>query len=222
MHFIGDVEAFASQRTRLPQQGNLPQQGLLDRISVGSLVAALIAQAHQLGNAVAVIDHALAHDLGRVGGENGNDQRRIQEFGRGLDANALGGQPLQGRRDVLAGLVQPALAILREIGEHGKQHEGPHEGQGIVQTEGIEPAIHRGRIRDTPIPVDRTGADALDTLEKPGAAIGPDDISQKLAEIADVGVLGNGFGGGYHAGGLRVAREGMQDPGRPSPVSGPK
>jgi hypothetical protein len=45
--------------------------------------------AHQFGNVIAVIDHALAHDLRRVRGKHGHDQRRIQQRVHLVYANTL-------------------------------------------------------------------------------------------------------------------------------------
>ena len=54
--------------------------GVVLGIALATFVATRIAQRHQCGDAVAVVDHALAPHLRRVGGEHGGDQRSFEQF----------------------------------------------------------------------------------------------------------------------------------------------
>ncbi len=72
---VGDEQFFHAQRPRLPQQHDLPPDRILDDIALGRLVGAAVAQQHQFGDAVLVVEHRLAPHLGRVRGQHRRDQR---------------------------------------------------------------------------------------------------------------------------------------------------
>ncbi len=171
---------------------------MLDGIAVGGFGAAQIALPHQLRNSIAVIDHAFAHDFGRMCREHRDDECLIEEGRRPVNADTLRDQTLQCRSDILAGFVEAALPILRQVRQHREQHEAANEGERVIEAQGIQAAIHRGRIRDAAMPVHRAGADVFDALKQPLTPVGPNDIPEQLSQVADVRVLGDGFGGGCH------------------------
>src|SRR6185312_5643013 len=100
-------------------------------------------------------------------------------------------QALEHRSDVRAGFVEPALPVFSEVWELGKEHVGAHEGQSVVRAQGFEPASERTAVAEPAMPLDGARADALDALEQRLTAVRSDDIAEQLAEIADIGVLGD-------------------------------
>ena len=189
LDLVGDIEPLAPERARLPQQGDLAQDGVVDAIAVVGLLAPLVLQRHQLGDAVPVIDHALAPDLGRMRGEHGSDEALRQQIERDLFGDALLGERLDRRGDIRAALGRDALPILRQIGEHREQHEAAHEGERVVEPQRVEPGIDAVRLRDAAMPIDRGGADIFDPPEQLVAPISADHVAEQAAEEADVGVL---------------------------------
>ena len=149
-----------------------------------------IAQPHQLGDAVAMVDHALAPHLGRMGGEHRHDQRAVEQGGDLLLARSL---PRASRSSASAtvapGSAGDALPVLGEIGEHREEHEAAHEGERVVEAERVEAGIDRVRRDHAAMPVDRGRADIFDPPEQRVAAIGADDVAEQLAEEADVRIL---------------------------------
>ena len=196
VHFVGDKQPFAAQRPRLPQQRDLSEDRLFDQIAIGRLDASEVAQAHEPGDAIAMIDHALAHDFGRMRGQHRHNQGAIQQRGRLVSADALFGQALQRRLDIVAGMAGGALPVFGQIREHRKQHEPADEGQRLVQAQRVESAIDRRGAGDPAVAIDRRGPDRFDALEQRVAAIRANDVAEKLAEVADVCVLGDRGGHG--------------------------
>jgi hypothetical protein len=146
---------------------------------------------------VAMVDHALASHLGRVGGEHGGDQRAVEQFERLAARNAFLFEPVERRRHVGTGFGGDPLPVLGEVGEHREQHEAADEGEGVVEAERVEPRIDRIGIDDAARAVDRIGSDIFDPPEQLLAAIGPDHVAEQAAEEADVGILGDGRGAGH-------------------------
>jgi hypothetical protein len=125
-----------------------------------------------------VIDHALAHHLGRVRREDRHDQGAIEKKRRAIDADTGRGQPLQCVRDVVGGVVRRALTIFGQIRQHREQHEAADECERVVEAEGVEAPIDRRRAGDTAIAIDRGRADVLDALEQPVPAVRADDVTE--------------------------------------------
>ncbi len=103
-------------------------------------------------------------------------------------------------------MASGALPVLGQIREHRKQHEPAHEGQRLVQAQRVESAIDRGGAGNPAIAIDRCGPDRFDALEQRVAAIRANDVTEELAEVADVGVLRDrGRHGSVHYSGRRVS-----------------
>ena len=71
---VGDEQLLHAQRPRLPQQHDLAPDRILDDIALGRFVHPGVAQQHQLGDAILVIEHRLAPHLGRVRGQHRRDE----------------------------------------------------------------------------------------------------------------------------------------------------
>jgi hypothetical protein len=196
LRLVRHLDAFAAQRTRLPQQGDLPQDGVFHIVALRSLEMAVVAAAHQFGDAVAVIDHALAHHFGGMRREHGHDQCPVQQRRCRGAVHALAFQSLQGTGQVLSRIVQPPLPVLGEIRQHREQHETADKGQRVVEPQPHQTLAIAARPADAPEPVHRLGTDALDTLVDRGTAVGPDHITQQPAQVTDIGVLCDGAGRG--------------------------
>ena len=77
--FIRDVQPFAPQGPRLPGERDLRRDAFLDQLTLGGLDRSCVALAHERRDAIAVVQHALAHHLGRMGRQHRNDQGVRQE-----------------------------------------------------------------------------------------------------------------------------------------------
>ena len=124
----------------------------------------------------------------------------IQQCGGCPGFYALGAQELQGRGQRAALLRRRTLPVFRQIGEHGKQHEAAHEGDRLIEREGLKACRQAARVGDAAITVDGGGPDGLDALEQCLAAVVADYVAQKLAEESNVGVLSDGGGSWGHKG----------------------
>ena len=186
---VGDEQLLHAQRPRLPQQHDLPPDRILDDIALGRLVGAAVAQQHQLGDAVLVVEHRFAPHLGRVRGQHRRDERRAEQRRNRVAIDPVGAQLFDRRRDRRLGLGGDPLPVLGEIGEHRKQHEPAHERDRVIEAQRIEPRIDRLGPRDAAVPVDARRTDIFGLPEQFVAAIGADDIAQDPPQIADVGIL---------------------------------
>src|SRR3546814_3640065 len=74
-----------------------------------------------------------------MGCKNGNDERLVEQLHDLIDTNIMTLQALERCTHIGSWLCCNALAILGQIGEHRKQHEAPHESDGVIQTKGIQP-----------------------------------------------------------------------------------
>ncbi len=81
---VCDVETLAPEGARLPEQRDLPEDRLLDGIAVRRFRAADVALAHELGDTVSVVDHALAHDFCGMRSEHRHDERVVQQRSDGV------------------------------------------------------------------------------------------------------------------------------------------
>jgi hypothetical protein len=163
--------------------------GQLHGIAVLGLGRAGVAQPHQLGDAVAMIDDGLAPDLGRMGGEHGHDQRLVEKGGDLLLGDAARGEAAERLGEGRAGLGRDALPVLGEVGEQREQHEAAHEGERVVEAERVEAGIDRVRRDHAAMPVDRGRSDIFDPAEQCVAAISADDVAEQLAEEPYVRIL---------------------------------
>ena len=203
---VGHHQPLAAQHPGLPEERDLPDDRILDPVAVGRLVIAGIAQQHQRGDAVTVIDHALAPYLGRVGGKHRRDQRVLQQREHGGAVDPLLAQPGDRSGEVGARLGGKPLSILGEVGEHREQHEAAHEIDRRIEVEPFDPQHRR------PCPLrsgvvgamvlDRRLADRLDRREQIVATTGADHVAEQRSEVTDVVVVGD-RGGVGHAGTLR-------------------
>ena len=80
--------------------------------------------------------------------------------------------------DVRAWLGGDALPVLGEVGEHREQHEAAHEGERVVEGEGID-AVDAVRIDNAARAVHRGGANIFDPAEQRLPAIGADDVAEQ-------------------------------------------
>jgi len=101
-----------------------------------------------------VVEHRLAAHLGRVRGEHRRDQRGVEQRRDRIAIDAVLLQPRQRCRHRRLGLGGDALPVFGQIGEHRKQHETAHEGDGIVEAQRLQPRIDRLGARDAAMPVD--------------------------------------------------------------------
>ncbi len=186
---VGDEQFFGAQRARLPQQHDLPPDRILDDIALGRLVGAGIAQQHQLGDAVLVVEHRLAPHLGRMRGEHRRDERRAQQGRDRITVDPVGLELRQRRRDRRLGLGRHPLPVLGKVGEHRKQHEAAHESNRVVEAQRIEPRVDRLGPRDAAMPIDTRRADIFGLTEQFVAAISANDVAEDPPQIADVRVL---------------------------------
>jgi hypothetical protein len=106
-----------------------------------------------------MIDHALAHHLGGMRGEHRHDQPAVQQRRRGRPVDAFARELPQRPLHVVALMTRGALAVLGQVREHREQHEAAHEGQRVVESKGIEAAIHGRLAGDPTVAIDRGGAD---------------------------------------------------------------
>ena len=186
---VGDEQLLHAQRPGLPQQQDLPPYRFLDDIALGGLVEPGIAQPHQLGDAVLVVEHRLAPHLGRVRGQHRRDERGVQQRRDRVAIDPVGAQLFERRRDGRLGLGRDPLPILGQVREHREEHEAAHEGDGIVKAQRIEPRVDRLGPRDAAVPVDARRSDIFGLPEQLFAAIGADDVAEDSPEIANVGIL---------------------------------
>ena len=198
VHLVGHVQAFAPQRARLPQQRNLPRDRMLDEFTFRGLGAAGLAHAHHRRDAVAMIEHALAHHLGGVRGQHRHDQRAIEQRNRLMHIDADRRQALQRATQVAALFGVAALQILGQIRQHREQHEAAHECNRLIEAERIEARLDAAPGVHATIAVDRSGADVFDAPEQRLTAVFANHVAEQLAEKADVRVLGD------HQGRLRA------------------
>jgi hypothetical protein len=150
---VGHVETFAAQRSRLPQQSNVPQDRALDRLTFRRFIEPKVAQLHELGNGVAVVDHALAHDLGGMRRQYRHDQRTLEHRRNLIRRDALRLQTLERSPYIGVRLLQPRLPILREIRQHREQHEAANECERVIQRQGVETRVDRVRIGKSAMPI---------------------------------------------------------------------
>jgi len=120
-------QPLGADQTRGPQDDDLAAQRFGDGVQ-GAGVAGLVAGVQQVGDGGDAVDDALAPDLGRVGGQDGRDQRLIQQGAHGLAIHALIGQTLQRafRRvgpGAGLGLALGAAAGRAVFGDIGQQRE---------------------------------------------------------------------------------------------------
>ncbi len=144
---------------------------------------------HQRRDAVAVIQHALAHHLGRVCGQHRHDQGVLQQSRQLFALHALRAQKLQRRRQCALLFSRGAPPVFGEVRQHGKQHEAAHERDGLVERQSLQPRRQTAWISDAPIAIHGCGADGFDPLEHGFPAKGADHAAQQPAEESHVGVL---------------------------------
>ena len=125
-------QLLAAQRARLPQQRDLAEDRLVQIFAVIRLGPPGILELHQVGDAILVIDHALAPHLGRVGGQHRHDQAVRQQFQHRILADAMRFELGHRRRDIGTRFRRHALPILGQIGEHREQHEAAGEVERVV------------------------------------------------------------------------------------------
>ena len=189
LDLVGDVEPFAPEHARLPQQRDLTDDCLFHVVALGRLGGAGIADRHQFGDAVAMVDHRLAAHLGRVSGEHGGDQRVIEQREHGVAVDPLAFEPSERVGDIGALLRGDALAVLGQIGEHGEEHEAASEAQHLVQVERAQLQVDLSRAGT--VAFHRSGADVLRAAIHLLAAICADDVAEQLAQVTDVGIVGD-------------------------------
>ena len=175
----------------MPQQRDLAGNCLIHLIAVRRNRHAGIAQLHQFGDAVAVIDHAFAPHLGGVRSEHRGNQRAFQQRQCGRCIDAVGAQPGKCGGNIGTRFSRDALAILCQIGEHRKQHEAAREIQRFIQAKPVKRHIGRAMIPQPPVPLHRSLADRLHPFKQRRAAIIADHIAQQFAEKADVRIIGD-------------------------------
>jgi len=127
--------------------------------------------------------------LGRVRGEHRRDQRGAEQRRDRIAIDTVLFQPGKRCRHRRLGLGGDALPVFGQIGEHRKQHEAAHEGDGIVEAQRLQPRIDRLGARDAAMPVDARRPDIFGLPEQLLAAIGANDVAEDSPEIADVGIL---------------------------------
>ncbi len=194
---VGHIEPLAAQRSGLPEQSDLADDRVLHQFAILGLQGAQILDPHQIGDAVTVVDHALAAHFGGVRGQHRHDQRMVEQPQRLRAVDALLGEPIERLRHVGIALGGRPLPVFGEVGEHREQHEAAHEGERVVEGERVETGVDRVRSRDAARAIDRDRADIFYAAEQRVAAIGADHVPQQLAEKADVGILRDGEVGGH-------------------------
>jgi hypothetical protein len=200
---VGDIEPLAAQRPGLPKERDTGEYRLLDQLAVGGFGAAGVPLAHQLGDAVPVIDHALAPHFGGMGGQHRHDQRALEKGGDGVVLYAVRAQRGERLGEAGARLLRSALAVFGEIGEHREQHEAADEGEGVVEAERTQAEVAAPRI-EPPVAVDGSGADRLDAVEQLLPAVAADHVAEQRAEKMNVGVLADRPAAAARGGGLFV------------------
>src|SRR3984957_12414922 len=189
---VRDVQPLAPQCPRLPQQGDLRGDPFLDQLPISGFGAPQVALSHQGGDAIAVIQHALAHDLGGMRRQHRDDQRSVEQRRGFAYGDALCTQELQCGGERAALFRSGALPVFGQIGQHGKQHEAAYEGNSLVERQRVQARRQAARVGEAAMAVDGGGADRFDALKQNLAAVAADDVSQQLAEEADISVLSDG------------------------------
>ncbi len=202
--FVRHIQPFPPQRPRLPQQRDLRRDALLDQFTFRRFRATGVALPHQRCNAVAMIQHALAHHFGRVRRQDGRDQRSVQQRGGFCGRDALRAQQLQGRGQCVALFRGRALPVFGKIGQHGEQHEAAHEGDGLVERQRLESSPQPAGVGDPPVAVDGRRPYGFDALKQGLAAVGTNHIAQEFAQKSNIGVLSDGGRAWWHDGQYRT------------------
>ena len=192
LDLVRHIEPVTTERPGLPKQRDLTQYGIFDEISFGRFRYPGVPQAHQFGHPVAVIDHALAPDLGWMGGEHRGKQRPIDQRGDRLLFDSFVTKQLQRIGETGARFGGHALPIFGEVGEHREEHEPPDEGERLVQCERIEARVDRIVRRHAAMAVDGSRADIFNPPEQRFAAICANDVPEELAEKPNIRVLRDG------------------------------
>ena len=138
--FVGDIQPLVPQRARLPKQGDLRGDGLLDQFSRGGFLKTGVSLPHQCRNAIAMIQHAFAHHLGGMRRQHRRDQRAVEQRGGLRNHDALRTQEGQCRCQRAVLFRRRALPILGKIRQHGKQHEAAYEGHRFIERQLSQPA----------------------------------------------------------------------------------
>ena len=226
--FVGNEQLFAAQRACLPQERDLAKDSFVQIFPVRRFRAPRVFEVHQVGDAVLVVDHALAPHLGRVGGQHRHDQAVCQKVEHRVAPHALRFKTLERGGDIGARFGRDTLAILRQIGEHRKQHEAAREIQRIIEAERIQPGVGKVRAVKPSRAIDRGGADIFGLLIEFFPAIGANDVTQQPPEIADIGILRDRRGGllcvalhGRYAALRHGSRQGGWRLSPPAPVNRP-
>ena len=195
----------------------------------------MVALVEKVGDLELADERALAPDLGRVSGEDGADQRAVEERAdrRGRDVRLADvmaevmegvGEGARTRRRAsrhMGAVAADVVLVLGDVGEMREIAEGPHDRQRLVGRQAVE-----GRLELAPgaglvvaMEADRGLADLLDQPEgllalllahrvAEDAAEQADVVAQRLVLVGGVGGSGRRFKG--HRGRLhRASSEGM-------------
>ena len=103
------------------------ENGIVDAVAARGLLAPGIAQLHQIGDAVLVVDHRLAAHFGGVRGQHRHHQRPFQHRQHRVAPDVPGVQRVKRRAQRRLGLDRRGHPVLDQIGQHRKQHEPAHE-----------------------------------------------------------------------------------------------
>ena len=169
----------------------MPADGVLHLVSLRRDRFPGIAQSHECGDAVFVVDHTFSAHLGRVGGEHGHDGRAFQHLGHRSAADPLRLQRFQRFGHGRALFACYALPVLGQIGEQREQHEAAHEIQRTVQVQRLQFRHGRGTRSGAAVAVHAGAANRLGLVIKRFTAISADHIAKHTAQKADVGILRN-------------------------------
>ena len=181
--------AFPPQRAGQPKQRNLTSDRPFDGFTVGALSGVGISDPHQLGDAVAVVDHALATNFRRMSRQYRHDQRFIQEIADPRLVYALSSQGLNCLGKGRASPDFPALPVFRQIGEHREEHEATNEVDHLMLVERTEARVDAIGGEVAAMPADRRRSDIFDASVQLVAAQIANDIAQNPAQETDVRVL---------------------------------
>ena len=196
---VGDAQLGQAQHGGLPQREDVHGEPVVDVVDVDRAVAGRRSGGQQPGDVAEHVEHGLAADLGRVGGDHRHDEQVVDRAAGSPSASTpAGGQVVERRRQ--AADLRPR-AVRRGGSGGGARGGRPRRCWPAAASQpnarircswsSIErPAsvvVQRAERAATVAPgVDGALADALDELEHVVAGLVPHDLAEQPAEQADV------------------------------------